>query len=150
SGVLVYSTYLGGYRDDTPKAIAIDSNGNVYVTGNTSSTNFPLMNPLQSTFGGGSDAVTDAFVTKLNASASALTYSTYLGGSSNDFGKGIALDSNGNAYVVGATASADFPATPAAFTSAGPGLMDAFIAKITEGSTLSYLVVPRGGISAVS
>jgi hypothetical protein len=149
SGTLVYSTYLGGHRDDAANAIAVDSTGNVYVAGNTSSTNFPVVSAVQTTFGGGSDVVTDAFVAKLNASATATAYATYLGGSNNDFGKGIAIDSNGNAFVVGGTGSADFP-TASAITATRPGLLDAFVAKIGDSSTLPYSVSARGGVSTTS
>ncbi len=84
----------------------MDSSGNAYVTGQTSSTNFPTMNPLQPHYGGGGD---DVFVAEVNPSGSALVYSTYLGGSDTDMGNGIAVDSSGNAYVTGQTFSKDFP-----------------------------------------
>ena len=80
SGGLVYSTYLGGKGDDYGLGIAVDASGKVYVTGATDSTNFPTKNPLQAASGGGYDA----FVTELNATGSALVYSTYLGGSGNE------------------------------------------------------------------
>src|SRR5713226_9516189 len=87
---LVYSTYLGGSSFDSGQGIAVDSSGDAYVTGYTSSSNFPATaGALQTTFGGGADA----FVSKLNSGGSALVYSTYLGGSSFDFGFGIAVDS---------------------------------------------------------
>ena len=97
---LVYSTYLGGSGRDEGYGIAVDSSGNAYVTGYTNSTNFPTMNPLQPIYGGG-DA--DAFVSEINPRGSALVYSTYLGGSGDEFGFGIAVDSSGNAYVTGQT-----------------------------------------------
>ena len=96
--VLVYSTYLGGSNDETAYAIAADAAGNAYVTGDTTSTDFPLANPIQGTKGGGFD---DAFITKINAAGSAVVYSTYLGGSDGDYGLGIATDQSGNAYVQG-------------------------------------------------
>ena len=102
---LVYSTYLGGSDMTMASGIAVDSSGNAYVTGLTYSTNFPTMNPLQPAKGGG----IDAFVTKINPTGSALVYSTYLGGSADDEGFGIAVDSTGNAYVAGWTSSTDFP-----------------------------------------
>src|SRR5581483_3714650 len=77
SGNLAYSTYLGGAADDIANAIAVDSSGNAYVAGNTSSSNFLTINAIQAAFGGGSDVVTDAFVAKLNNSANAILYSTY-------------------------------------------------------------------------
>jgi hypothetical protein len=150
AGAVVYSTYLGGYSDDTAKAIAVDGAGNVYVTGNSGSSNFPTANAIQSVFGGGSEVVTDAFVAKLNASGSSVLYATYLGGSNSDSGTGVALDSNGNVYVVGSTGSGDFPATPAALLAFQPGLTDAFVAKISEGNTFGYAIAPRGGVSTTS
>lgn len=107
--VLAYSTYLGGTAADYGRAIAADSNGNVYVTGFTSSTNFPVHDQYQSEPG---DSNTDVFVTKLDTTVSgtySLVYSTYLGGSSNDEGHGIAIDWNGFIYVTGYTNSANFP-----------------------------------------
>src|SRR5206468_2466155 len=105
--VLSYSTYLGGSAQDNGRAIALDSAGNAYVTGATASTNFPgaSSSAIQPTFGG----FQDAFVAKLNATGTALLYSTYLGGSAGDYAGGIALDSSGNAYVTGFTGSTNFP-----------------------------------------
>jgi len=105
-GALSYSTFLGGNGSDTGHGIAADSSGNAFVTGITTSTNFPTMNPIQSANGGSAG---DAFVTKLNPSGSGLMYSTYLGGSNIDAGRGIAVDSSGNAYVTGFTSSMEFP-----------------------------------------
>jgi hypothetical protein len=104
---LLYSAYLGGDRHDNAQRIAIDSSGIAYVAGYTDSTDFPLLNQYQI-----DQASRDAFVTKLDTNASgaaSLLYSTYLGGSSDDVGNGIALDSTGHAYVAGYTDSADFP-----------------------------------------
>jgi uncharacterized repeat protein (TIGR01451 family) len=110
----VYSTYLGGSSADSGRGIAVDAINNVYITGSTASGTvgvsnspgaFPTANALQSSRAGG----TDAFVTKLNSSGSALTYSTYLGGSTNDQGKAIAVDLSGTAYVTGQTNSNNFP-----------------------------------------
>lgn len=102
---LNYSTYLGGSYNDGPEAIAVDSNNSAYVTGWTTSTDFPVVNAYQRQFNGSSDA----FVTKFAAAGNALVYSTYLGGSSVDVAKGIAIDTRGDAYVVGGTDSTDFP-----------------------------------------
>jgi hypothetical protein len=141
---LVYSTYLGGSGSgpygDWGSVIAVNSAGNAYVTGWTSSTNFPLMNPLQGVFGGGDF---DAFVTELNPTGSALVYSTYLGGNNRDCGYGIALDSAGNAYVTGCTFSTNFPVTPGAFQTACGGACpvnsNAFVTEINpSGSALVY------------
>ncbi|MGH9485419.1 MAG: SBBP repeat-containing protein, partial [Terriglobales bacterium] len=108
---LVYSTYLGGSGGDSATSIAIDGSGNAYVTGGTSSTNFPLSPsgtaPEQKANAGSSDA----FITKLNSTGTAVVYSTYVGGSKYDKGMGIAVDSSGNVYVAGNTSSRDFPTT---------------------------------------
>ncbi len=128
----LYSTYLGGSGNDTGLGIAVDSAGNAYVTGSTDSTNFPTSLALQFDQGG-----TDAFVTKLSSNGSALLYSTYLGGSGNDVGSGIAVDSAGNAYVAGSTNSSDFPMLNGV---QGPqGGTDAFVTKLSSnGSALLY------------
>ena len=135
---LVYSTYLGGSNEDTPFRIAVDSSGNAYVTGDTLSANFPTANPLQSACNNCSPGSLDAFVAKLSAGGNALLYSTYLGGSRNEFGTGIAVDSTGNTYVTGLTRSADFPtAGPLQAVLGGPG--DAFVAKLSAaGNALVY------------
>ena len=127
---LLYSTYLGGSADDQGSAIAVDTAGNAFVTGSTSSLDFPLTTgAFQTTFGGG---VTDAVVTKLNAAGSALLYSTYLGGNSNDDGLGIALDTAGSAYATGMTSSANFPTTTGAFQATYGGMTDAYVLKLAE------------------
>jgi Beta-propeller repeat len=134
---LVYSTYLGGNNGDDGYGIAVDASGNAYVTGETSSANFPTIpGAFQTSYGGGGDA----FVTKLNASGTGLVYSTYLGGSSGDNGYGIAVDGSGNAYVTGYTGSNNFPTTPGAFqTSYGGGPYDAFVTKLNAtGTALVY------------
>ncbi|MBI3665354.1 MAG: SBBP repeat-containing protein, partial [Acidobacteria bacterium] len=132
---LIYSTFLGGSGDESGNGIAVDSSGNAYVVGFTTSTNFPTHNALFAAHQGGQDV----FVAKLNSGGSAFVYSTYLGGSGDEVGTGIAIDSAGNAYVVGETASSNFPTTPGAFrTSHGRG-SDAFVAKIAlDGSALVY------------
>src|SRR5712692_7464931 len=98
-------TFRGGSAADGGNAIAVDSSGNAYATGNTLSTNFPTKNPLQPASGG----VKDAFVAKLDPTGSTLIYSTFLGGSAQDSGSAIAVDSSGNAYVTGFTRSTNFP-----------------------------------------
>jgi hypothetical protein len=105
SGKLVYATCVGGSAQDSGAGIAVDGNGNAYLTGTTTSNDFPLVNPFQSSLSGPSDA----FVSVLNPNASAFVYSTYLGGSSTDQGFGIAVDSTGEAYVTGSTSSTNFP-----------------------------------------
>ena len=131
--VLSYSTYLGGNSDDYGEGIAVDSSGNAYVTGYTTSTNFPTASPLQASFRGGTS---DAFVTKLNANGT-LAYSTFLGGSGDDAGYGIAVDSSGNAYVTGYTSSINFPTASPLQGSFG-GVRDAFVTKLTASGTLAY------------
>jgi hypothetical protein len=127
---LVYSTYLGGSLDEGGAGIAVNSLGEAYVTGSTSSMNFPVTaGAPQTAFGGG---LADTFITKLNAGGSALVYSTYLGGTSNDDGLGIALDTAGNAYAVGTTSSINFPTTPGAFQTSLGGVSDAFVVKLAE------------------
>jgi hypothetical protein len=132
---LVYSTYLGGSGNDAGQGIAVDSSGNVYVTGSTTSIDFPLMNPLQA----GNAGDSDVFVAKLSADGSALLYSTYLGGSANDYGKGIAIDSSGNAYVTGQTASTNFPLMNPFQANLACAYGNAFVAKLNStGSALVY------------
>jgi hypothetical protein len=134
--VLVYSTYLGGGGGDLGLGIAVDASGNAYITGYTFSFNFPTANPLQAAFGGG---IVDAFVAKVNAAGSALVYSTYLGGSGNDNGLGIAVDASGNAYVTGFTSSTNFPTANPLQAAYGGGIYDAFVAKVNAaGSALVY------------
>jgi hypothetical protein len=137
---LVYSTYLGGAGHDDSRGIAVDASGNAYVAGFSDSTNFPAtVGALQKNSGGGYDA----FVSKLNPTGSALVYSTYLGGSNDDFIYGIAIDGSGNAYVTGDTFSANFPATQSAsqttLEASGTGHDDAFVSKLNAaGSVLLY------------
>jgi hypothetical protein len=136
---LVYSTYLGGTGQDEGFSLALDSSGSAYVTGATTSTNFPTSHPYQSTNNTqipNPAATGTVFVSRLDWNASSLTlgYSTYLGGSALDWGYGIAVDSSGNAYVTGVTASADFPTqSPLYSTLTGS---DAFVTKLHwDGST---------------
>lgn len=130
---LIYSSYLGGSGTDQGYGIAVDAAGNAYVTGETASTDFRMVNAFQATYGGGADA----FVTRINATGSALVYSSYLGGSGWDRGQGIAVDAAGNAYVTGLTYSANFPTKNALQSllnrkkSGKPGTSsDAFVTKI--------------------
>jgi hypothetical protein len=127
---LVYSTYLGGNGTDRGTDIAVDSSGNAYITGSTTSSNFPSLIPLQAANAGGNDA----FVAKLNAAGSALLYSDYLGGKSNDWGSGIACDGTGNIYVTGATASSDFPTSHPIQTYGG--MEEGFLVKISPAQSL--------------
>jgi hypothetical protein len=128
---LIYSTYLGGSGIDGGTAVAVAPSGDVYVTGFTASTDFPTENPLQQSHGGGSF---DGFITKLNPSGAALDYSTYIGGSDIDAGFAIAVDSSGNTYVMGQTASVNFPTASPFQPSYGGGASDLFVARITSAS----------------
>ncbi|MEE9912429.1 MAG: SBBP repeat-containing protein [Deltaproteobacteria bacterium] len=134
---LVYSTYLGGTAYDMAFSIAVDPSGNAYVAGSTDSTDFPIQNAYQGSYGGG---MYDAFVTKLSTAGSALVYSTYLGGSDDEEALAIAVDSSGNAYVAGYTWSDNFPTqNPYQGTFAGGDGSDAFVAKFnTPGNALVY------------
>ncbi len=131
----LYSTFLGGGGPDEGHGIAVDVQGNAYITGSAGSIDFPTTKNAVQTSPGGSG---DAFLTKLNAFGSALVYSTYLGGSGIDTGSAVALDSAGNAYVAGSTFSTDFP-TKYPFQSAKGAQQDAFVAKINAaGTDLAY------------
>jgi len=133
---LVYSTYLGGSFNDNAHAIDIDGSGSAYVTGSTSSTDFPLMNPIQGVFGGG---FSDAFITEINPTGTALVYSTYLGGSGLDSIQGIVIDSAGAAYIAGGTDSVDFPLMNPIQGVLGGGASDAFVTEINStGTALVY------------
>ena len=131
---LDFATYLGGSGDDEGKGIAFSSPA-IYLTGITSSTNFPTQNPLQPTKAGGRDA----FVVSLSMDGSALSYSTYLGGSGDDVGQAIGVDSDRQASVVGTTSSRDFPTQNPFQASHGGGFSDVFVARLsTDGSALEY------------
>ena len=133
---LVYSTYLGGNSFTIGAGIAVDLSGCAYVTGTTSSGFDITGGAFQIAYGGGTN---DAFVTKLNASGSALLYSTYLGGGDYNNGCSIAVDSTGCAYVRGYTSASDFPTTPGAYQTVYGGNGDAFISKMNaSGSALLY------------
>jgi hypothetical protein len=103
---LLYSTYVGGTERDVPNSITADSSGNVYVTGETSSLDFPTVNAYDRSYNGEDE---DIFIFKLNAEGNNLVYSTFIGGSERDYGKSITVDSQGNAYVTGWTESSNFP-----------------------------------------
>ena len=134
---IVYSTYLGGNAGDQGLAIAIDSSGNTYVSGFTASLNFPTANALQGTHG--TPTSQDAFVTKINAAGTAFIYSTFLGGSSGEQSRGLAVDASGNAYVIGQTASTDFPIANAIKATKGINGDDLFVTKLnSSGSALVY------------
>jgi hypothetical protein len=133
--VLAYSSYLGGSQGEVSLGLALDSSGNAYVTGYTVSADFPTTNAIQPTYGGAQDA----FVSKINRDGSALVYSTFLGGTSAEFGLRIALDSARNAYIFGQTFSPDFPVVNAIQPTFAGGTADAFVTKISAaGNALVY------------
>ena len=146
---LAYSTFVGGRSDEFGEGIAVDAEGRAYVTGETSSADYPT-NPgaFDTTFNGGfSDQICrqsslscDSFVTKLKGSGSALVYSTFLGGTDSEGGSGIAVR-GGMAYVTGTTQSADFPTTSGAFDGTFGANLDAFVTKLPT-------VEPRPAIGA--
>jgi len=140
---LIFSTYLGGSNGDNPYGITYDGTGNVYVVGSTTSKDFPVTpGALRTTFYG--NGYSDAFVTKLNPTGTALIYSTYLGGTSHDEAYSVAADASGNAYVTGRTWSGDFPAVTEFH--GFDGFWQAFVVKIDEqGTQLLYSTVFGSG-----
>ena len=133
-GQLIYSTYFGGSDNDSGVAIAVDSLGNAYVTGNVHSKDFPTTKAFQSKSAGN----VDAFVLKLDPTGN-VVYATYLGGAQNDLGTAIASDADGNAYIAGRTDSPDFPVTQGAFqTKIGRTTPDAFVTKLDPSGALVY------------
>lgn len=133
---LLYASYIGGSGTDQVEIIAVDEAGHAYLSGMTSSTDFPTRKALQSTYGGGP---ADAFVAKVHVHGQMLHYSTYLGGSSRDDFTALAVDTDGHAYVSGRTSSANFPTVAAFQPSYGGGQFDVFLAKLAEdGQSLLY------------
>src|SRR5262245_11092039 len=141
--VIDFSTFFGGIGSDEGFAIALDGQRNAYVTGSTYSNNFNTFAPLQTINRGGKY---DAFVTKINAAGNAIVYSTYLGGGGEDSGRGVAVDSAGNAYIAGITNSPDFTTTPGAFQRTITGAAeDAFVAKVSADGTSLIFSTYLGG-----
>lgn len=147
--ILSYSTYLGGSNIDGANAIAVAPDKTAFITGGTFSVNFPVAHPLQPNHGGADDFYRDAFVAKISADGSTLLYATYLGGSREDVGNGIAVDALGDAYVIGTTLSDDFPVTPgslntecggdakcgSSYNSGGLIVSNAFVTKLNPAGT---------------
>ena len=126
-GSMLFSTYLGGSGADQANAVAVDSSGNAYVGGVTTSTNFPTKNPVQASNGGGAG---DGFVTEILANGSAIGYSTYLGGSGVDVITAISVGGAGNAVVTGYTSSTNLPVTSGVLQPHLKGGYDAFAGRI--------------------
>ena len=158
---LLYSTYLGGKGNqatpphgDVAQAIAVNTAGNAYVTGYTYSSNFPTTAKVLQTEFHGSATVSNAFVTELNLTGTATVYSTYLGGSGSngtgDYGNSIALDTSGDAYVAGNTASANFPVTGGALQTALGGSSNAFVTELNPTGTDQVYSTYLGGNGADS
>jgi hypothetical protein len=158
---LVYSTFFGGSTADFVATIAVDSAGEAYVGGLTASTDFPVtpgtFQPLN--YAISTNEVSTAYISKFNASGTALLYSTYLGGNAipntvheqGDYVKGIAIDASGDAFVTGYTYSSDFPITSGAFQTtnepAGVGLDTGFVTKLNPtGTELIYSTYLGGNI----
>ena len=153
TGVIVYSTYLGGSSGESIRGIAVDSVGSAYVTGTTQSTlgppNYPSQVPFPTTVGAfqtmGDGGGQDVFVTKLNPAGSALVYSTLLTGNSYDQGWAIAVDAGGNAYVCGFTHSTDFPVTAGAYQSTLAGIYNVFLTKLNPSGSAPVYSTLLGG-----
>nr|BAL55932.1 hypothetical conserved protein [uncultured Bacteroidetes bacterium] len=137
NGSLLYSTYIGGAMGkNIGYAIAVDRNGNAYITGQTTSTEYPTTpGAYQPDRSYSFFTNADAFVTKLNANGTALVYSTYLGGRGGEEGRGIGIDASGNAYVTGWTNSSDYDTTAGAFQTVSNGGYDAFLTKLNPTGT---------------
>ncbi len=152
---LAYSTLLGGSENELPGGLAVDASGNAFVSGSTRSTDFPTTPGAYDTThsGGAVDQLFEVFVTKLNPAGSALVYSTFVGGTNTDFGGQIALDASGDAYVVGSTASPEFPTTPGTIDPVFAGdPFDDFVLKFNPaGSRLVYSTFTKGaGASTIA
>jgi len=142
---LLYSTYWGGNNNTYGYGLALDSSSNIYVCGFTSSSNLPTVNPFQAALGGNYNG----FVFKLNSAGSAVVFATYLGGSNTDSATGIAVDSAGSAYVAGWTSSGNFPTTGGAFQTVFGSSDNAFVTKFNPaGNTLAYSTY-LGGTSGI-
>ena len=137
---LVFCTYFGGSADDTGFRVAVNASG-IYVAGYTSSSNFPVVNAAQTQAGGG----WDAFASKFSLSGAAVLYSTYVGGTADEFGYGIAVDLNGSAYLTGWTSSTNFPVQEAVQSAYGGGASDAFVTRISAGGNAFLFSTFVGG-----
>ncbi len=147
--VLVFSTYLGGSASDNMFASDMDASGNIVITGNTGSSDFPFTSGAYDTsYNNGGDV----FVAKLAADGSSVLWATFLGGSGGDNGEGVAFDSSGNVYVVGSTdTGSSFPTTPGAYDTTASPFGDAFLAKLSaDGGQLLYATLYGGGATDIA
>lgn len=143
AGTLLYSTYLGGAAAEHAGAVAVDAAGNMFVVGGTYSANYPRINAVQSNIGGSQDA----FVTKISANGTQMIFSTLLGGSGQftpEQANGVAIDVNGNAYVVGVTNSTNFPVTAGVYQNNFGGVSDAFAARLAPNGALNFCTYVGG------
>ncbi len=140
---LLASTFLGGYSNDFGKSIAIDGSGNVYVTGETVSPNFPTTEGAYAA--AYKSGFKDIFVSKFNNQLSSLAASTLLGGDAHDYGRAVAIGAEGNVYVAGSTSSADFPTTPGAYAATSNGGSEVFVSKFNSGLTNLLMSTLQGG-----
>jgi hypothetical protein len=141
-GQLIYSTYLGGKDSDVGYAIALDAKGDIYLTGDTRSIDFPLVGSVQQALAGSADV----FVAKLSGDGSKLLYSSIIGGSAGERGQGIAVDGSGNAIVTGYTQSTDFPTVNPLQKAFAGGNADAIVLKLNaSGSAVVYATYLGGG-----
>lgn len=141
---LSYSTLIGANNNTQVQGVAADSNGNVYVTGTTSATNYPTVNAFQTANNG----ATDVFITKLGPTGDVILYSTYLGGSGSDNAAAIGVDGSGSAYVTGTVGASDFPTTPGAFMTTCPSLCNTpFVTKFLSDGSMAFSTFMGGSNS---
>jgi len=139
--VLSYSSVIDVNNTTQPQGITADSEGNAYITGYTSATNYPTVNAFQSA----NDGSQNVFITKFGPSGNVILYSTYLGGSNVDSGQGIAVDNSGAAYVTGFTTSSNFPTTPGAFMTSCPEFFACpFVTKVLTDGSLAFSTLTAG------
>ena len=133
--VLTYSTLIGANNSTQVQGIAVDGNGDLYITGTTFATNYPTLNAFQAKNNG----TTNVFITKLGVNGNAILYSTYIGSSGFDNAAGIAVDRSGDAYVTGTVGASNFPTTPGAFMTTCPGICNTpFLSKFATNGTLVF------------
>ncbi|MFN7933684.1 MAG: SBBP repeat-containing protein [Bryobacteraceae bacterium] len=145
--IQLYSTFLGGSAEDQITGIQIDANGNAYVSGFTSSSNFPVTTGSFRTSFAGS---TDAFVAKLNPTGATLVYSTFLGGANVDRAYSIAVSAFGEAYITGQTYSSSFPTTTGAYRTSHGGAADAFVTRLSADGSSAVFSTFLGGSGTCS